>query len=74
MRYDDPNRPQRLRALNPVERFHDTGGTNNEDGYLRECRRPRVPGVTDMLPTERADRLEEMRRTMDGFPGALDDY
>lgn len=74
MRYNDPNRPQRLKALNPVDRHHDTGGTNNEDGYIRECRRPRVPGMTDMLPEERAGRLEEMRRSMDTMPGGLDDY
>ena len=61
MRWDDPNRPERLKDPRPVERHLDGPDTGDagRDGYTVEGRRPRIPNGS-ILPVERAERIDEV--------------
>jgi hypothetical protein len=74
MYFRDPNRPT-PGASHPDPasdpRYLDQPGYGNaaEDGYTCVGRRPRVMGQGDILPSEEADRIEEMFRGFGGFGG-----
>ena len=62
MHYDDPNRRETLKDLRPVARDLDPGPAADaaHTGYERVARRPRTPAFSDIVPEERATRIEEM--------------
>ena len=62
MRWDDPNRPDRATDLRPVERFTEGPETGNaaRDGYTVSSRRPRHGRPGEMVPVERAERIDEV--------------
>lgn len=67
-----PNKPVRLRPLREDVRTLKTDGGSIKggagmseetqdiarDGYVRTCRRPRVRGFTEMVESDKADRIE----------------
>lgn len=59
----NPNAKEKLNPLNPVPRYLDPSDLNeglSNPGYTCISRRPRVPGITDILPDADADTLEQM--------------
>lgn len=71
---DDMNRKCKLDPLNPRgERHTDPVGSGDfaQDGFRRLYRRPRSAVVTDCMPVDKADRVEqfehEMREMMAGY-------
>ena len=71
MRWDDPNRPEPLEPLRPETRDLEAEGPADaaHAGYERIARRPRIRNSYDIVPEERADRIEEM---FSPLPGMLD--
>lgn len=69
----NPNRKERLQPLSPCERHLDTGGTGDifKDGYVTTQRRPRSRYVSEMVDTDRAERIEEFNSDL---LGGMDDY
>lgn len=61
----DPNK-ERTRLLRDGPRYLDSEYTGNaaRDGYTCIGRRPRVQGFDEIVPTERADRLESFEREL----------
>lgn len=55
-----PREPKEIcRPLAEDPRYYDSAtGDAKKDGYVRVCRRPRVMGVDECMPLERADRIE----------------
>ena len=74
MRYDDPNRPEPLEPLNPKPKYLETepAGDKAHAGYERIARRPRTRGYNEIVPEERADRIEGIFSTPPGFD--MDSY
>lgn len=62
MRYNDPNRPEPIEPERPTARHTDTAPAGNmaEAGYERIARRPRGRMMDEIIPEERADRIEGM--------------
>lgn len=65
----DPNEPESGALARKDQRYCDSEATGNaaRDGYTVIARRPRVPGMTDTVAPEDADRIEAMYGSFPSF-------